>query len=397
MPISSRVADAIGRASWIRRMFEEGIELKKVHGEEAVCDLSLGNPDLEPPAAFLDALVALAKDPAKGTHRYMPNMGFTEARNAVAAMVAREQGVDPTGDGVCMTVGAAGALNVIMKSLLEVDDEVLVPSPFFPEYEFYASNHQGKLVPVATKPDFSLDLGAIEKALTPRTKIVLVNAPNNPTGRVYPEADLARLGALLDAKAPQATLVSDEPYRKIVFSSAKMPSVLTATKRSAIASSFSKDLGLAGERIGFLAVHPQHPDRSPLLAAFAFSNRTLGFVNAPALLQRCVARLTHETVDVSEYRARAKVVIEGLRAAGIKCAEPEGGMFVFPAAPEKDDVAFVQRLAREEKVLVVPGSGFGAPGHFRISLAVPRAVLERAMPRLARYVTTSGPSGTRPS
>lgn len=384
MPISRRVSDAIGRASWIRRMFEEGIELKKLHGEAAVCDLSLGNPDLEPPAAFTETLIALAKDSAKGTHRYMPNMGFPETRAAVAAMVAREQGVDPTGDGVCMTVGAAGALNVFMKSVLDEDDEVVVPSPFFPEYEFYASNHQGRLVPVATRPDFSLDLDAIGRALNPRTKIVLVNAPNNPTGRIYPEDALRRLGALLDAKAPQATLVSDEPYRKIVFKGGPVPSVLPATTRSAVASSFSKDLGLAGERIGFLALHPAHPDRAALLAAFAFANRTLGFVNAPALLQRCVARLTHVTVDVSEYRARARVVTDGLRAAGLRSTEPDGGMFVFPASPGPDDVLFVQRLAREEKVLVVPGSGFGAPGHFRISLAVPREVLERAMPRLAR-------------
>src|SRR5262245_50551175 len=173
MPISRRVADAIGRASWIRRMFEEGIELKRIHGEEAVCDLSLGNPDLEPPAAFAEALVALARDPAKGTHRYMPNVGLPEARAAVAAMIAREQGVDPGADGVCMTVGAAGALNVIMKSLLDPSDEVLVPSPYFPEYEFYAANHEGKLVAAPTRPDFSLDLEALEMALSPKTRVVL--------------------------------------------------------------------------------------------------------------------------------------------------------------------------------------------------------------------------------
>jgi aspartate aminotransferase len=317
----------------------------------------------------------------------MPNSGLPEARAAVAKMIAREQGVDPLPDGVCMTVGAAGALNVVMKSLLDQDDEVLVPAPFFPEYEFYASNHGGKLVPVATRPDFSLDLAAIEKGLNARTKIVLVNAPNNPSGRIYPKADLDRLGALLDSKAPQATLVADEPYRRIVFSpKTHVPSVLQSTKRSAIASSFSKDLGLAGERIGYLAIHPEHPDRAALLGAASFANRTLGFVNAPALLQRVVARLTQSTVDVAIYRERAEIVVRGLRDAGLKCVEPEGGMFVFPASPDADDVAFVQKLAREEKVLVVPGSGFGAPGHFRLSLAVPTEVLERAIPRFARVM-----------
>ncbi|HZU99575.1 MAG TPA: pyridoxal phosphate-dependent aminotransferase [Planctomycetota bacterium] len=384
MPISRRVADAIGRASWIRRMFEEGIELKKRHGEAAVCDLSLGNPDLEPPARFSSVLAELARDPSPGTHRYMPNVGLPEARVAVASMLAREQGVDPGADGVCMTVGAAGALNVVMKSLLDPGDEVVVPSPFFPEYEFYAENHQGKLVPVKTREDFSLDLDAMRGALTPRTKIVLVNAPNNPTGRIYPAADLRRLATVMEEGAPQATLVSDEPYRRLVFGKTEVPSVFAATPRSVVCSSFSKDLGLAGERIGFLAVHPGHPDRAPLLAAVAFAQRTLGFVNAPAILQRAVARLTDASVDVAVYRDRCRFLLDGLRAAGYRCVEPEGGMFLFPAAPGGDDLAFVQRLARDERVLVVPGTGFGAPGHFRVALSVPREVLERALPRMAR-------------
>ncbi|MEZ0227734.1 MAG: pyridoxal phosphate-dependent aminotransferase [Planctomycetota bacterium] len=386
MPISKLVADAMGRASWIRRMFEEGIELKKKFGEEAVCDLSLGNPDLEPPREFFETLLELAKDGAKGTHRYMPNHGFPETRAAVAKMIAREQGVDPLWDGVCMTVGAAGALNVFLKSVLDAGDEVVVPAPYFPEYEFYVQNHQGRLVPARTKPDFALDLDAIERALSPRTKVVLVNSPNNPTGRLYPEADIQRLGALVDAKAPQATLVSDEPYRKLSFGSAAVPSILRATKRSAVASSFSKDLGLAGERIGFLALHPEHPDRASMIPAFGFANRTLGFVNAPALMQRCVARLTETTVDVGEYAERARIAVAGVRAAGLRCGDAEGGMFLFPSAPGPDDVAFVQRLARDEKVLVVPGSGFGAPGYFRISLAVSRDVIARAMPRIANAV-----------
>jgi aspartate aminotransferase len=382
--ISSRVAEAMERSSWIRRMFEEGLELKKRFGEAAVCDLSLGNPDLEPPPAFREALAALAADPTPGTHRYMPNMGFDEARAAVAAMIAREQGVDPGKDGVCMTVGAAGALNVLMKSVLDPGCEVLVPSPFFPEYEFYADNHGGKLVPVATRPDFGLDFAALEAAIGPSTRMILLNAPNNPTGKIYPASDLARLGALLDAKAPQATLVADEPYRRLVYGNVTVPSILAATPRSVVASSFSKDLGLAGERIGFLAVHPAHPDRAKLLPAAGFANRTLGFVNAPALLQRLVARLTHERVDTRIYAERLSMMLAGLKKAGYRCVAPEGGMFLFPASPEADDVAFAKRLARDEKVLVVPGAGFGAPGFFRVSLAVPGEILERSLPGFAR-------------
>jgi aspartate aminotransferase len=384
MAISKRVKAAMERASWIRRMFEEGIELKRRHGEAAVCDLSLGNPDLEPPAGFSTALAALAADPTPGQHRYMPNAGLLEARTAVAAFVAREHGVDPTADGICMTVGAAGAANVLFKSLLDPGSEVLVPAPFFPEYEFWADNHGGRLVTVPTRPDFSLDLEAFDRAIGPATRIVLVNSPNNPTGRVYPAADLAALGQLLDRRAPEATLVADEPYRRLIFGGVKVPSVLAATRRSAIVSSFSKDLGLAGERIGFLAIHPEHPDRAGLRAAATFANRTLGFVNAPALLQRLVARLTHQSVDVKEYEARLELLLAGLARAGWSCVRPEGGMFVFPATPEPDDVAFAQRLAHDEKVLVVPGTGFGCPGHVRISLAVSRDVIERALPRLAR-------------
>jgi aspartate aminotransferase len=372
------------RASWIRRMFEEGLELRRRFGEDAICDLSLGNPDLEPPPEFRAVLVALAHDETTGSHRYMPNLGLAETRSAVAAFLAREHGVDPFPGGVCMTVGAAGGLNVVLKALLDPGSEVLVPSPFFPEYEFYAENHGGRLVPVRTGDDFSLDLGALERALAASTRVVLLNAPNNPTGRVYPEADLARLGELLDARAPGASLVSDEPYRRIAFVPGPLPSVLRATERSVVVSSFSKDLGLAGERIGYVAVHPGHPDRDRLVAAIGFANRTLGFVNAPALLQRAVARVLDARVDVGSYRARIDFMLGGLRDAGYRCLAPEGGMFLFPASPDPDDVRFAQRLAREERVLVVPGTGFGKSGHFRVSVTVPREVLERALPGLAR-------------
>lgn len=384
MAVSSRVVAAMERSSWIRRMFEEGLALKKKHGEDAVCDLSLGNPDLEPPREFHETLERLIRERAPGKHRYMPNSGFAESKAAVAAMIHREQGVDPGESGICMTTGAAGGLNVLFKSILEPGSEVLVPAPFFPEYEFYVDNHQGKLVPVPTREGFALDLGALERAIGPRTRAILLNAPNNPTGRVYPAEDLNRLGALVDRKAPDATLVMDEPYRRLVYDGAKVPSVLHATVRSVVATSFSKDLGLAGERIGFLAVHPEHPDRARLMAAFTFANRVLGFVNAPALLQRAIVSLTEARVNVDEYRVRRDIALEGLRAAGYECVKPEGGMFVFPRSPEADDVAFVTRLARTELVLVVPGSGFGTPGFFRVSLSTPRTTIERAMPGFAR-------------
>ncbi|MGE0708975.1 MAG: pyridoxal phosphate-dependent aminotransferase [Planctomycetota bacterium] len=382
MAVSRRVQQFMGSSSWIRRMFEQGAELKRIHGVENVFDFSLGNPDLPPPPAFHEALAAVVAERAD-KHAYMPNAGFPETRERIASRLLTEHGVDPGMTGVVMTVGAAGALNVLFKALLDPGNEVLVTLPFFPEYRFYADNHGGRMVAVATTPDFDLDLDALAAALNPEVRAVVVNSPNNPTGRVYGQASLDRLAALMEEKAPDATLISDEPYRKIVYTDAPQGSVLRATTRSAVATSFSKDLGLAGERIGYLAVHPEHPDRPELLNAAVFANRTLGFVNAPALMQRVIARLEDVTVDVAEYAARRKIFLEGLSAAGYECVPPEGAFYLFPRSPIEDDVAFIQALL-EERILAVPGSGFGTPGYFRLSYAVPRGSIERSLEGFAR-------------
>ncbi len=383
MAISQRVREFMQSASWIRRMFEEGAELRRVHGAENVFDFSLGNPDLDPPAAFLDLLEDEVRARRHGAHRYMPNAGFPETRAAIAARVAEQHGVDPRAEGVVVTVGAAGALNVALKALLDPGSEVIVLAPYFPEYRFYIDNHGGRMIVVPTDATFDLDLGALEAALSPRTRAVIVNSPNNPTGRVYAPAKLEALARLVEARAPEATIITDEPYRRVVYDGADPGSVLRATPRAAVATSFSKDLGLAGERIGFLAVHPEHPDRKELVAAATFANRTLGFVNAPALMQRVIARLGDVTVDLETYAARRRLFVDGLRAAGYECVTPEGAFFLFPKAPIPDDVAFVRALLRE-RILVVPGTGFGTPGHFRISYAVPTATVERALPGFAR-------------
>ncbi len=383
MAVSRRVQSFMASASWIRRMFEQGAELKRKYGPENVFDFSLGNPDLEPPQAFFEVLEALLHERTPHSHRYMPNAGYPETRARTAAKVAELHGVDPGVEGVIMTVGAAGALNVLFKALLDPGTEVVLLSPYFPEYRFYVDNHGGEVVTVPCTAEFALDLVALEAALTPRTRAVVINSPNNPTGRVYPQADLDALGALLDRKAPGATLISDEPYRRIVYDGAQVGSVLRATPRSAVATSFSKDLGLAGERIGFVAVHPEHPDRQALLGAAIFCNRTLGYVNAPALMQRVIARLDDVTVDLEEYAARRRLFLGGLREAGYECVAPEGAFYLFPKAPIDEDVAFIGELL-SERILAVPGSGFGTPGHFRLSYAVPRQVIEQALPGFAR-------------
>ncbi|MCO5169620.1 MAG: pyridoxal phosphate-dependent aminotransferase [Planctomycetes bacterium] len=383
MAISRRVTEFMQAASWIRRMFEQGNELRRVHGPENVFDFSLGNPDLEPPKAFQEALEAVVHDPTPGLHRYMSNAGFLDARARVAARVADTHGVDPTAEGVVLTVGAAGALNVALKALLDPGSEVIVLAPYFPEYRFYIDNHGGKMVVVPTDARFDLDVDAVAAALTPATRAVIINSPNNPTGRVYAQARLDALGRLLDERAPEATLITDEPYRRVVYDGMDPGSVLRATPRSMVATSFSKDLGLAGERIGYLAAHPDHPQRRELLAAAIFANRTLGFVNAPALMQRVIARMPDVSVDIPTYAARRRLLLDGLRDAGYDCVTPEGAFYLFPRSPLPDDLAFI-KAALEERILVVPGAGFGTPGYFRISYAVPTETIVRAIPAFRR-------------
>lgn len=384
MAVSKKVQEFMRSASWIRRMFEQGNLLKQKHGADAVFDFSLGNPDLPPPPEFTRALQEVAAE-LPGRHRYMPNAGFPETRAAIAARVAASHGVDPGPNGVIMAVGAAGALNSVLKALLDPGSEVIVFVPFFPEYRFYVDNHGGVLVPVPTTPEFDLDLEALARALTPRTRAIIVNTPNNPTGRIYPRATLQALGRLVDERAPEATLLVDEPYRRIVYDGHEVASLLQATRRSVLCTSFSKDLGLAGERIGFVAAHPEHPEREALLNGTIFATRTLGFVNAPALMQRVLARLPDVSVEVEVYARRRRLFLDGLREAGYQCVVPEGSFYLFPRAPIQDDVRFVQELL-EERILVVPGTGFDLPGHFRISYAVPTETIPRALPGFRRVL-----------
>ncbi len=382
MAVSQHVQQQLTEASWIRRMFEQGATLKERYGADQVFDFSLGNPDLDPPPEFHRALVETVKTLPSGAHRYLPNAGLAETRAAIASRVASDHGISPTESGVVVSTGAAGALNVLMKSLLDPGNEVVVLAPFFPEYRFYVDNHGGRLVAATTTPEFLPDLEAIEAQLGPDTRAIIVNSPNNPTGRIYDQESLDALAALLQSRSPDATLVSDEPYRRIVYEGSP-GSVLRATPRSAVVTSFSKDLSLAGERIGYLAVHPEHPDHDSLVAAATFTNRTLGFVNAPALMQRVIASVADLSVDIRPYAERRNLFLDGLRSAGFDCITPEGAFYLFPATPDPDDVAFVNRLL-EERILAVPGRGFGTPGHMRLSYAVPTDVIERSLEGFAR-------------
>jgi aspartate aminotransferase len=365
-------------------MFEEGIRLKKEHGAGKVFDFSLGNPDIEPPPAFHRVFLRLAREDRKGSHGYMPNAGYPEVREALAAKASREQGVQLDGSHVVMAVGAAGGLNVVFKSILDNGDEVIVPRPYFMEYRSYVANHGGVLVEVDSTGDFSLDLDAIKAALSPKTKAVLINSPHNPTGRVYPAGDIEALGKLLTEQGEAGRrpyLISDEPYREISYDGTVVPPVLAVYDDSIVVSSYSKSLSLPGERIGYVAVGPRVSDKEELLNALIYATRILGFVNAPALMQRIVAELTFAKVDVDIYARRRAAFTGILDETGIAYAKSEGAFYLFCQVPPRkaagagDDRTFVEHLKRY-LILAVPGSGFGKPGWLRFAYCVDEKIIK---------------------
>jgi aspartate aminotransferase len=387
MSISQRIQAAMAGSSWIRRMFEEGAELKAQLGPDQVFDFTLGNPDLEPPPEFKQGLLALAQDLRPGLHSYMLNAGLPEVRGALARHLSSLHGLEFEAGDVILTCGAAGALNIILKAILDPGDEVVVFAPYFPEYLFYAENHGGTAKIVETDERFQLDLDALEAALTPRTRAVLINSPNNPTGQIYGAQALKELGGILthhwERHGRPVYLVGDEPYRRLVYDGLELPSLFTAYPHTVLATSFSKDLSIPGERLGYAAVSPRTPGRTDLSAGMILANRILGFVNAPALVQRVVGGIAGASVDISRYARRRDLMARVLTEAGYDFVMPRGAFYFFPQAPGGDDLALVARL-KEENILAVPGRGFGRPGHFRLAFCVPEASIERAAPGFAR-------------
>jgi len=389
MSIAKKIEKIIAGSSWIRKMFEEGTRLKAEHGAENVFDFSLGNPNQEPPEEFFKALRAEidAKGPMR--HAYMPNPGYPEVRRAVADYLSTEYAVDLTEGDIIMTCGAAGALNVALKTILDPGDEVITPAPYFVEYGAYASNHGGILKTAKTRPDFTLDIDAIAAAVTEKTKAVLINSPNNPTGQIYSEGSLKALGALLSEKGRALNrtiyLISDEPYRKIVYDGLQVPSFFSCYKESILATSYSKDLSIPGERIGFAAVHPEATYRKEIAGGMTLANRILGFVNAPGLMQRVVGAIQGVGVDVSAYARKRALICSGLSDCGYEFVQPPGAFYLFPKSPIPDDVEFV-KLLQEELILAVPGSGFGGPGHFRLAFCVDDNTIVNAMPGFRRVI-----------
>ena len=379
MAISEKVSGFMEKSSWIRKMFEEGIQLKQEYGEENVFDLSLGNPVMEPPEEVRKALVKSARDESPGLHRYMPNAGFADVRTVIAESLSPECQVELSANDVVMVCGAAGGLNITLKTLLDPGDEVVIFTPYFVEYLFYADNHGGKAVAVPTLDDFRLDFSALKNALNEKTKAVITNSPNNPTGVVYSRKELQELADILKTHSNRlgkaVYLISDDPYKKITFDGVEAPNIMEFYNNSIYITSHSKDIALPGERIGFVAVHPQCEDAGPIMAGLIFCNRVLGFVNAPALIQRVVKQVQSVTVDVEQYRRKRDYLYKELTRIGYEVVKPQGAFYFFPKSPLEDEVEFVRKLA-EKRVLVVPGRGFGLPGYFRISFCFPDSVSE---------------------
>lgn len=370
-------------ASVIRKMFEEGALLKKEFGEDKVYDFSIGNPDLEPPEGVVQEIVSVAQNQQKGCHGYMPNAGYMETRIAMGKKVSLEQGVPVGGEQVVMACGAAGALNCLFKAILSPGDQVLVPAPFFAEYRHYVGNYQGELVTVPCHKDFSLDLQAIENALSPKTAAILINAPNNPSGKIYSSQEIAGLAQVLQNHGEKTGrypyLICDEPYRDIVYDNKQVTPVFPLYDNAVVVSSFAKNLSLPGERIGYIAVNPSCNSGNELVAACIFTTRILGFVNAPAFFQRVVAQSWNATVDYSSYETRRNQLMAVLDEAGITYFRPEGAFYLFCQVPsrnggEADDKEFCDFL-KKYRVLCAPGSGFGLKGWFRMAYCTSEATI----------------------
>ena len=406
MPVAEQIKAALASSSMIRKMFEEGIQLKKIHGADKVFDFSLGNPDVEPPPAFHETFVKLANADDKGSHGYMPNAGYPFVRDALAKKVSKEQNVNIDGSHIVMASGAAGGLNAVFKTICNPGDEVIVTRPYFMEYRPYTNNHGAKLVEVDALENFDLNINAIGNALNKKTAAVIINSPNNPTGKIYSSQILASLSSLLAEHGKKTGrlvyLVSDEPYREIAYSGA-VPPVISCYSESIVITSYSKSLSLPGERIGFIAVSPDIHDKDDLLNGLIYATRILGFVNAPALMQRIVALLTEERVDVSIYARRRDAFMKALNEAGIEYASPEGAFYLFCKVPlskeqrtEKsnhredqigDDKMFVEHL-KKHLILGVPGSGFGKPGWLRFAYCVDEKIISNSASALKNAMET---------
>lgn len=373
--IADRMKALVNNSSVIRAMFEEGKRLSDIYGEENVYDFSIGNPNVEPPEQVRQSVIdILREEPQNLVHGYMSNSGYEDVRGKIAEYINKTQGTDIDFDNIVMTVGAAGGLNIILKSIINPGDEVITISPYFGEYNNYVNNFDGKLVEVkADTRDFQPNFVEFEKAINPKTKAVIINNPNNPTGVVYSEESIQKMADILNAKQKEYNtdifIISDEPYRELVFDDVKIPYILNYYDNSFIGYSYSKSLSLPGERIGYVVINNKMSDIDNIKVALNVANRILGFVNAPSLFQRVIARNLGVTTDMTTYRENRDILYNHLTSLGFEIVKPQGTFYMFPKSLIPDDVAFAE-AAKKYNLLIVPGSSFGCPGYFRLSYCI---------------------------
>ena len=368
--ISTKIKAKLASGSAIRKMFEEGNRLKKLYGDDNVFDFSIGNPDLEPPKEVAETLKELANNPTPGMHGYMSNSGYESTRAAIAAQRSAQSGLNIDAGAVCMTVGAASAMNDVLHSLLDDGDEVIVLAPFFMEYINYIENHNGKVVIVKTGDDFMPDFDAIKAAITAKTKAIIINSPNNPSGVIYSEEQLTKLNELLKAQDHVIQVISDEPYIDLVYDGLTVPSVLKYIDNVVICFSWSKSLSLPGERIGYTLVSPKNEDYEDLTGAIVLSNRVLGSVNAPAIWQKVVEKALNAKVDVANYEHRRNLLYSNIVDAGFEAVKPSGALYIFMKTPAGlTDNEFADVCAKFN-LLLVPGKNFIGEGYCRLAFCV---------------------------
>ena len=382
--ISNKMQTLVANSSVIRAMFEEGKKLSDIYGEENVFDFSIGNPSVEPPETIKAVINDILNEESPNlVHGYMNNSGYEDVRDAIAEHINKKDGLNLTRENLIMTCGAAGGLNIILKTLLNPGDEVIAFAPYFGEYKNYTENYDGKLIEVPTNIEtFEPDLDALKNAITPKTRALIINTPNNPTGVIYSEELLKNLGELLDSKQKEFNtsiyLISDEPYREIIYDGAKVPCVLKYYRNSFIGYSYSKSLSLPGERIGYIVANGQMDDFDDVIASLNVANRILGFVNAPSLFQRVIGKTLGAEVDVNIYKKNRDLLYNHLVSLGFECIKPEGAFYLFPKALIQDDKKFAEE-AKKFNLLIVPGSSFGCQGYFRLSYCIGYDKIEKSL------------------
>lgn len=382
--ISNKMEKLVKGSSTIRAMFEEGKKLSAKYGEENVFDYSLGNPNVEPPEEVKKAIIDIINEESQNlVHGYMNNAGYEDVRKKIADFINEKNNTNLTENNIVMTCGAAGGLNIILKTLLNPEDEVIVIAPFFGEYQNYVNNFDGKLVVVqSNKETFQPDIEALEKGITPKTKAIIINTPNNPTGVIYSEESLTKMAEVLKKKEKEygtsIYLISDEPYKEIAYDGAEVPFLLKYHKNSFIGYSYSKSLSLPGERIGYVVANSEMDDYENIIQSLNVANRILGFVNAPSLFQRVIGRILGAEVDVNIYKKNRDLLYNHLISLGFECVKPQGAFYLFPKSLIPDDKAFAE-AAKKYNLLIVPGSSFGCPGHFRLSYCISYEKIEKSL------------------